>query len=163
MQIKLLTSKRYHIVHLNMCHDDVINGNIFRVTGHLCGEFTGPGEFPTQRPETRSFDVFFDLFSKQSWGWWFETQSRPLWRHCNWYMVRLLCASLEKWLHCKRFEHSYQKTFSSQPNAMAIFMLMILNLASEVLIGWQGSRHPFKMMLETPYYPTWIFTWMFSM
>ena len=26
------------------------NGNIFRVTGPLCGEFTGPGEFPTQRP-----------------------------------------------------------------------------------------------------------------
>ena len=22
-------------------------------------------------------------WSKQSWGWWFETPSRPLWRHCN--------------------------------------------------------------------------------
>ena len=37
-----------------------------------------PGEFTTQRPVTRSFDVFFDLclnkrLSKQSWGWWFET------------------------------------------------------------------------------------------
>ena len=47
-----------------------------------------PGEFPTQRPVTRSFDVFFDLclnkrLSKQSWGWWFETLSRSLWRHCN--------------------------------------------------------------------------------
>ena len=47
-----------------------------------------PGEFPTQRPVTRSFDVYFDLrpnkrLSKQSWGWWFETQSRPLWRHRN--------------------------------------------------------------------------------
>ena len=47
------------------------NGNIFRVTGHLCGKFTGPGEFPTQRPVTRSFDVCFDLrlnkrLSKQS-------------------------------------------------------------------------------------------------
>ena len=46
------------------------------------------GEFPAQRPVTRSFDVFFDLrsnkrLSKQSWGWWFETQSCPLWRHCN--------------------------------------------------------------------------------
>ena len=64
------------------------NGKIFRVTGHLCGEFTGPSEFPAQRPVTRSFDVFFDLrlnkrLSKQSWGWWFETLSRPLWRHCN--------------------------------------------------------------------------------
>ena len=37
------------------------NGNIFRVTGLLCGEFTGPGEFLAQRPVTRSFDVFFDL------------------------------------------------------------------------------------------------------
>ena len=46
------------------------------------------GEFPTQRPLTRSFDVFFDMrlnkrLSKQSWGWWFETSSRPIWRHCN--------------------------------------------------------------------------------
>ena len=46
------------------------------------------GEFPTQRPVTRSFDVFFDVclnkrLSKQSWGWWFGTPSRPLWRNCN--------------------------------------------------------------------------------
>ena len=45
-----------------------------------------PGEFPTQRPVTRSFDVFFDLrlnkrLGKQSWGWWLGTLSRPLWRH----------------------------------------------------------------------------------
>ena len=37
------------------------NGNIFGVTDHLCGEFTGSGEFPAQRSVTRSFDVFFDL------------------------------------------------------------------------------------------------------
>ena len=47
-----------------------------------------PGEFPTQRPVTRSFDVFFDLhlnkrLSKQSWCRWFETPSRSLWRHRN--------------------------------------------------------------------------------
>ena len=47
-----------------------------------------PGEFPTQRPVTRSFDVYFDLrpnkwLSKQSWGWWFETLSCSLWRHRN--------------------------------------------------------------------------------
>ena len=46
------------------------------------------GESPTQRPVTRSFDVFFDLclnkrLSKQSQGWCFETPSRSLWRHCN--------------------------------------------------------------------------------
>ena len=47
-----------------------------------------PGEFPAQRPVTRSFRVFFDLslnkpLSKQSWGWWFETLSCSLWRHGN--------------------------------------------------------------------------------
>ena len=47
-----------------------------------------PGEFPTQRPVTQSFDVFFDLrlnkrLSKQWWGWWFETPASSLWRHCN--------------------------------------------------------------------------------
>ena len=55
----------------------------------LCaGNSPVTGEFPTQKPVTRSFDVFFDLrfskrLSKQSWGWWFETLLRPLWRHCN--------------------------------------------------------------------------------
>ena len=47
-----------------------------------------PGEFPAQRPVTRSFDVFFDLrpnkqLSKQWWGWWFEAPSWSLWRHRN--------------------------------------------------------------------------------
>ena len=47
-----------------------------------------PGDFPTQRPVTRSFEVFFDLrlnkrLSKQSWCWWFETLCSPLWRHRN--------------------------------------------------------------------------------
>ena len=46
------------------------------------------GEFPSQRPVTWNFGVFFDLrlnkrLSKQSWGWWLETTSRSLWRRCN--------------------------------------------------------------------------------
>ena len=52
------------------------------------GNSPGTGEFPAQRPVTRSFDVFFDLrsnkrLSKRWRGWWFETQSCPLWRHRN--------------------------------------------------------------------------------
>ena len=44
-------------------------------------------EFSSQRPVTRSFDIFFDLrlnkhLGKQSWGWWFETPLRSLWRRC---------------------------------------------------------------------------------
>ena len=55
----------------------------------LCaGNSPATGEFPSQRPVTRNFDVVFDLWPntrlrKQSWGLWFETPSRSLWRHCN--------------------------------------------------------------------------------
>ena len=46
------------------------------------------GEFPSQRPVTRSLDVFFDLHLNNRLGkqWkrrWFEMPSRLLWRHCN--------------------------------------------------------------------------------
>ena len=78
------------------------NGNIFRVTGPLCGEFTGhrwflcmwespvTREFYSQRPVKYSFDGFFDLrlnkqLSKQWRRRWFETPSRSLWRHCHVY------------------------------------------------------------------------------
>ena len=62
---------------------------IFSALLALCaGNSPMTGELPAQRPVTRSFDVFFDLhlnkrLSKQLWGWWFETPSHSLWRHCN--------------------------------------------------------------------------------
>ena len=71
-------------------------GNIFRVTGPLWGETTGqwwPVDSPhkVQRPVTRSFDVFFDLYlykrlSKQLRRRWFETPyvmaGQELRHHC---------------------------------------------------------------------------------
>ena len=70
----------------------------------LCaGNSPVTGEFPAQRPVTQSFDDFFDMrlnkrLSKQAWGWWLETPSRPLWCHCNeatknqllWYMYKIV-------------------------------------------------------------------------
>ena len=83
-----------------------------RVTGPFCGV---SGEFPSERPVARSFDIFFDLcmnkrLSKQSWC--FETLSCPLWRHRNVrYIYRadsrsspsqwetaLLCDNVSHWL-----------------------------------------------------------------
>ena len=61
----------------------------FSASQALCaGKSPVTGEFPSQRSGTRSFDVFYDLrlnkrLSKQSWGWWFETLSCSLLRHCN--------------------------------------------------------------------------------
>ena len=61
----------------------------FAVLLVLCaGSSPVTGGFPTQRPVTWSFDVFFDLrlnklLSKQLWGWWFETLLCPSWRRRN--------------------------------------------------------------------------------
>ena len=61
---------------------------IFSALLGLCdGNPQVTGEFPSQRPVTRSFD-FFDMhlnkrLSKQSICRWFETPSCSLWRHCN--------------------------------------------------------------------------------
>ena len=83
--------KRWELKLLKM-HSSMMtssNGNIIRVTDHLWGEFTGHRWIPRTKASDAElcFDVFFDLrlkkrLSKQSWGWWFGTPSRPLWRHC---------------------------------------------------------------------------------
>ena len=66
------------------------NGNILCVTGHLCGEFTGHRWIPHTKASEAELWCFLSSalrlnkqLSKQSWGWWFETLSRPLWRHCH--------------------------------------------------------------------------------
>ena len=57
----------------------------------------------SKRSLTRSFDVFFDLrlnkrLNKQSRGWWFETPSHSLWRHCNaGYNDDQSCSHLQKY------------------------------------------------------------------
>ena len=76
-----------------------------------------PGDFPTQRPVTRSFDVYFDLrpnkrLSKQSWGCWFETLSPPLWRHRH--VLAFFCFVYIKrswWIDSDLFTHILQRYF----------------------------------------------------
>ena len=69
------------------------------------------GEFFAQRPVTRSFDVFFDLrlnkrLSKQSWCWWFEMPSRPLWRHCN--VIGDFAQDRSSWTYCRLWHNSWR-------------------------------------------------------
>ena len=68
-------------------HDDVIKWKHLARYWHF-GRGIHRSSWPSQRPVTQSFSVFFHLrlnkwLSKQSRGWWFETPSCPLWRHCN--------------------------------------------------------------------------------
>ena len=79
-------TKRSWTVRTNMMTSS--NGNIFRVTGHLCGEFTGPRWSPRTKGSDVELWYFLDLhlnerLRKQPWGWWFEMPSRPLWIHSN--------------------------------------------------------------------------------
>ena len=57
------------------------NGNTFRVTGHLCGEFTGHRWISTQRPGMRSFDVFLSVPCAWINDWVNNRQARDLGRH----------------------------------------------------------------------------------
>ena len=64
--------------------------NIFVLLALCEGKPRVTGEFPSQRPVTRSFEVFFYLrlnkwWSKQSRRRWFETPMRSLWHPCDYY------------------------------------------------------------------------------
>ena len=68
------------------------NGNISPLLAFYEGNSPVNGEFPSRKPVTRSFDVFFDLrlnkrLSKQPRRRWLGTPSRSLWCHCNLYEI----------------------------------------------------------------------------
>ena len=113
-----------------------------------------PGEFPAQRPVMRSFDVFFDLrlnkrLSKQSWGWWFETPSCPLWHHCN--VSFRISWILYLWCHLinKRFNRKSElwllmpKKFSAKTTAVSVMTLSLVYVHDQGMIGsglvWPGD------------------------
>ena len=73
------------IAHAMMTSSDE---HIFASLAICAGIHRSPVVSPSQKPEARSFDVFFDLrlnkrLSTQSRRRWFETPSRSLWRKCN--------------------------------------------------------------------------------
>ena len=61
------------------------NRNVFRVTGPLCGEFTGHRWIPRTKASDAELCCYClnTRLSKQSWGWWFETPSNPSWHQSN--------------------------------------------------------------------------------
>ena len=71
------------------------NGNIFRVTGLCPRNHRSPLNSPHKGQWRGALMFFLHLclnkrLSKQSWGWWFETPSRSLWRHYNGWAVQRL-------------------------------------------------------------------------
>ena len=92
-----LKSRARYIIHINF--NFTFHCRFFMMTSSKWNHFprywpfvTGnsllTGEFPSQRPVTWSFDVFFDLclhkrLNKHLWGCIFEMPLCSLWRHCN--------------------------------------------------------------------------------
>ena len=84
----------------------ILSTNTFKMTSSngnisFCeGNSPVTGEFPSQRPVTRSFDVFFELhlnklLSKPLICRWLETSVRSLWRHSN--VIRRWLSILGAW------------------------------------------------------------------
>ena len=104
------------------------------------------GGYSSQRPETWSFDVFFDVrlnkrLSKQSRYRCFETPGRSLWRHCKetpWWRSwsgrptsdqRNTCT----YRHCRNVEgtvFSLLGTFLTSWRLPAIFLFLVIPLYS---------------------------------
>ena len=83
----------------------------------------------------RSFNVFFDLrpnkrLSKQWWGWWFETQSCPLWRQCN--AILIFHSIPQHWnaIDCSDF----------LSGKAPIFILHTVNIMAADDLAMQGTR-----------------------
>ena len=82
----------------NICNPDIMtssNGNIFRVTGLLCGEFTGHRWIP----RTKASDVFFDLHRKKN-SWVNSREAGDLRRHCAHYDITVMETELHVLLSC---------------------------------------------------------------
>ena len=114
-----------------------------------------PGEFPTQRPVTRGFHVFFDLrlnkrLSKQSWGWWFETLSRPLWRHRN---VKPSCVGNSE-INTMRLELCRRKDFIGISMAPCVDTKQPSHIWGQLTIIQQGN-HIENWLLHKMHYTIW--------
>ena len=86
-------------------HNDVIKWQHFPRNWPFVREFTDHLWIPRTKASDAQHWCFFYLrlnkrLSKQSWGWWFETPSRPLWRHCNW--TDYFCSSDAIWRYGSR-------------------------------------------------------------
>ena len=111
-----------------------------------------PGEFPTQRPVTRSFDVYFDLrpskrLCKQSWGWWFETLLCPLWRHSNEQLCRIMESSRGKSMNIS--ENSCAKFDMNSTNSDLIIFTVVSN-ENETLKFYFRCAVPLKSVNFVP-------------
>ena len=77
---------RFTPINVIYYYSEIMHETIFALLALCAVNSPVTGEFPSQSRVTRSVDVFFGMnkrLSQQSLGWWCETPTRSLWRHCN--------------------------------------------------------------------------------
>ena len=100
----------------NLSHDDVI------IWKHFPRNWPFVREIHRDRwiPRTKASDAELWCFlcttseytiesTKQSWGWWFETLSRPLWRHCNVICCGWTSMTLSELCFCVFFLNNHER------------------------------------------------------
>ena len=112
-------------------------------------------EFPSKMPVTRSFGVLFDVrlnkrLSKQPWGWWFETPSGSLWRHCNVDPILSMCSgiTLFKLLPYPPGANAWVKSMCFR-NAYFRYRDILLGVPSEFHYRWWCRWRHVHMILSS--------------
>ena len=95
------------------------NGNTFRVTGHLCGEFTDDRWIPITKPVMRGFDVF-SLICAWINGWVNNHVAGDLIRHRAHYDVTIMDAqrAAVNWHdreRCRIYKTNWSDTMENRP------------------------------------------------
>ena len=102
------------------------NGNIFRVTAYLCGEFTGPGEFPSQRPVTR----MFSLISVWINGWVNNRKAGDLRRNRAHYGVIVMDTESKLSLRCQEYAVQINMQWCVLP--LSVFAILFTGMKCNV-------------------------------
>ena len=123
------------------------NGSIFRVTGHLCGEFTGLRWIPHTKASERSLYIFFDLRPNKRLRNNCEAgdlrRIRHLWHHSN---VKTSCGSVGELFYV------YHKTYHRLLNYKTIYRIYPLfrqfqhffHPWGRITIPWYGNPMRYK-------------------
>ena len=140
------------------------NGNIFRVTGPLWGESTVSDGFPSQRPVTRSFDVFFELslhkwLSKQLRHRLFETPLRSFWRHCNilhTHLSGLHHYHWQSWKQTQKLILSWTHRQCATPVHISLYFFLSGYLSQIInVVATQIAGHFYSQRLAKPVHLIW--------
>ena len=127
------------------------NGNIFRVTGHLCGEFTGLRSIPRTKASDAELSCFLWSVSKLTvektivrlviWN-----AIAPLWRQCN-----------AGWPHMTMCTNSHPLSRFANPHIHTALRIMpVRPLVNDTHFVLDSEHSPLYGGISSSYVPLWL-------